>query len=66
MIDKNIEPYYDIMLNIFLGFFLVVIIYLFYDLPRTVVVYSNSNKKDIIEVKEINSKYADWKIKYLF
>ena len=59
MIDKNIEPYYDIMLNIFLGFFLVVVIYMFYDLPRTVVVYSDRKKKDIIEVNEINSKCSD-------
>lgn len=40
MIDKNLEPYYDKLLSIFIGVVLVLIIHNLYDVPRTIVINS--------------------------
>lgn len=52
MIDKDLEPYYDRLLSIFIGIVLVIIIHYFYDTPRTIVITSTekykNNKCDII------------------
>ena len=42
MIDKRIEPYYDMMISIFLGVILVLAINMLYDSPRSVVVFSDT------------------------
>ena len=44
MIDKRIEPYYDIMISIFLGVVLVLTINTLYESPRTIIVFSDVNK----------------------
>ena len=36
MIDKKLEPYYDIILSIFIGVLIVVLIYFVYNQPRIV------------------------------
>lgn len=36
MIDKKMEPYYDIMMSIFLGFIIVYLINKLYNCPRIV------------------------------
>lgn len=38
MIDKKLEPWYDIMFSIFLGFIAILLLHNMYDLPRTIVV----------------------------
>ncbi len=43
MIDKRLEPYYDIMISIFLGVILVLSINMLYDSPRSFVIYSDVN-----------------------
>ena len=52
MINKNIEPYYDLMLNIFLGIIVILIIYSLYDSPRIVVVEESKESKESKENKE--------------
>lgn len=41
MIDKNMEPYYDILLSIFMGIFLILLFHNIYDCPRTIIFNSN-------------------------
>jgi len=38
MIDKTMEPYYDIILSIFIGMICVLILHYLYDMPRIIVV----------------------------
>lgn len=38
MIDKNLEPYYDIIFSIFLGVVLILSLYAIYDCPRIVII----------------------------
>lgn len=44
MIDKKMEPYYDILFSIFIGFVLIYILYVLYDSPR--VVYLESDDEE--------------------
>jgi hypothetical protein len=37
MIDKIFEPYYDILLSIFLGIFIILSMHNLYDIPRIVI-----------------------------
>lgn len=41
MLNKEIEYYYDVILNIFLGIIIIIILYNFYDAPRVVVFESD-------------------------
>lgn len=41
MIDKKMEPYYNILISIFLGVVLIIAIHCMYDSPRTIVVVSD-------------------------
>ena len=41
MIDKTMEPYYDILINIFMGIIIVLILNSLYDQPRTILVKKN-------------------------
>jgi hypothetical protein len=45
MINKKIEPYYNIAISIFLGILVVLILHNFYDYPRTIIV--NSDKQNV-------------------
>lgn len=36
MIDKNLEPYYDILFSVFMGIVIILILNSLYDAPRTV------------------------------
>jgi hypothetical protein len=49
MIDRRIEPYYDVMLSMFLGVILVLIINMMYDSHQSVVILSDDveNTTDI-------------------
>lgn len=38
MIDKNLEPYYDILISIFLGVMVMLIMYNMYECPRIVII----------------------------
>ena len=38
MIDKIMEPYYDILISIFLGMFLIIMINYMYDSPRIIII----------------------------
>ncbi len=55
MIDKRLEPYYDIMISIFLGVILILSINMLYDSPRTFVIYSvvndNEYKQNMCSIK---------------
>lgn len=44
MIDKKLEPTYDILLSIFLGIVIIFLLYNMYDSPRSVVVVSNDKE----------------------
>lgn len=44
MIDKKLEPYYDIMLNIFLGIIIILLLYNLYDSPRSVIIVSDDKE----------------------
>jgi hypothetical protein len=44
MIDKIMEPYYDILLSIFLGVFLIIMMNYMYDLPRIIIIEQQSEK----------------------
>lgn len=57
MIDKSIEPYYDIMLNVFLAFVLIIIIHNFYDCPRTIVLEINEPFANIKKPCNLNTKF---------
>jgi polyribonucleotide nucleotidyltransferase len=46
MIDQNIKPYYDKMFSVFIGIVLVLIIHNLYDSPRTVILISDTYKKN--------------------
>lgn len=46
MINKNIEPYYDAMLNLFLGAIVILIFYALFDSPRIVVIENTSKNKN--------------------
>lgn len=41
MIDKQLEPYYDIMFSIFCGIIFIMLIHNIYNLPRTIVVIND-------------------------
>lgn len=45
MINKTLEIYYDIFLNIFFGVIIILIIYNLYDKPRIITVESNKNNE---------------------
>lgn len=38
MIDKRLEPYYDIIFSIFIGIILIIVLYSFYECPRTITI----------------------------
>ena len=38
MIDKNMEPYYDIILSIFIGIIFILVLNSLYDMPRIIVI----------------------------
>ena len=44
MIDKKLEPYYDILFNIFLGIVIILLLNSLYDSPRSVVTISNDKE----------------------
>lgn len=44
MIDKKLEPYYDIMLSIFVGIFIILFLNSFYESPRTITIYDNNEE----------------------
>lgn len=44
MIDKKLEPYYDILFSIFLGVVIILLLHNIYDSPRSVVVISNDKE----------------------
>ena len=44
MIDKKMEPYYDILISIFFGVCLIIALYSMYDSPRISVIEMNSEK----------------------
>lgn len=46
MIDQYIKPYYDKMFSVFIGVVLVLIIHNLYDSPRTVILISDTYKKN--------------------
>lgn len=60
MIDKKLEPYYDILFNLFLGIVIILLIYNFYESPRTLIFVSD-NKELFNNIKlpchDINIKH---------
>lgn len=44
MIDQKMEPYYDILISIFLGICLIIAIHSMYDSPRVLVIEDDSEK----------------------
>ena len=46
MINKNLEPYYDKLLSVFIGIVLVIVIHNLYDSPRTIVLTSTEKYKN--------------------
>lgn len=42
MIDKNMEPYYNIILSIFLGILSICVLNSLFDKPRTIVMYKQT------------------------
>lgn len=47
MIDKNMEPYYDAMLSIFIGVICILLLHRLYDIPRIIVVDQMENNKNV-------------------
>jgi hypothetical protein len=46
MIDKIMEPYYDVLLSIFLGIFLIIMLNYMYDSPRIIIIEQQSENFD--------------------
>jgi hypothetical protein len=44
MIDKKFEPYYDILLSVFLGVIIIIILHNMYESPRIIVI-EDDNKE---------------------
>lgn len=44
MIDKKLEPYYDILFSLFLGIIIILFLYSFYDSPRTLIFVSDDKE----------------------
>ncbi len=44
MIDQKMEPYYDILISIFMGICLIIALHSMYDSPRIIVISSDSDK----------------------
>jgi hypothetical protein len=51
MIDKNLEPLYDILFSIFIGIVLVLALYNLYDNPRTITI-TDSNPEHFKNIKK--------------
>jgi hypothetical protein len=45
MIDKKLEPYYDILFSIFIGIIIILLIHNIYDSPRSVIIAANDKEK---------------------
>lgn len=54
MIDKNLEPYYDILFSVFIGVVIILLLHNLYDSPRIVVVIP-----DVQDVSEIPTNERD-------
>lgn len=44
MIDKKMEPYYDIMISIFIGIILILFLHNMYESPRIIIIEKDSDK----------------------
>jgi hypothetical protein len=45
MIDKVLEPYYDIILSIFFGIMIILILHNMYDSPRIIIIDQTSKSE---------------------
>lgn len=45
MIDSKMEPYYDIIINIFIGIVIIIFLHTLFNLPRIIIVYDSKKQK---------------------
>lgn len=57
MIDKNMEPYYDAILSIFVGVISILLLHRMYNMPRIIVIESLDKNRIKSNCCDLNMKF---------